>query len=393
MTRTRTSLAVAVATLFAAALVILPATSASAATVTTTIAGVTYEGDDTAVAAGATVTAYSGAATSIAIPSTVTIGANIYTVVAIGNGAFDTDPGGHNSGSQLTSVTLPSTLVSIADNGFARNNLTSVTIPNSVTSLGGGAFFDNAIASLTIGSGITAIPAAGFTTNALTSLVIPNTVTSIGGDAFSGNPLLTSVTFGNSLSFIDHDAFTNSPFTTLTFPASVTSIGTHAFNGTNTLTDVRFNGNAPAVPGGEPFYDPALPSAPTVHFLWRNTGFTTPTWQGYPSVAIALVEFNGNGGSAPATEEVEVGDTATDPGASSRPGRVFSGWFTAATGGTRYNFSSAVAGDVLLFAQFEALAATGTDINPVYPIGAGALVLGGIALAVFGRRRAAAHRR
>ena len=392
MTRTRTSLAVAIAALFAAALVILPATAASAATVTTTIAGVTYEGDDTAVGAGATVISYSGAGGAVAIPATVTIGADIYSVVAVAFGAFDPTDGATTATGLLTSVTLPNTLVSIGGNGFARNALTSVTVPNSVTTLDGAAFYDNNITSLTLGTGVAVIGAAAFALNDFTSLTIPNTVTDIGADAFAGISSLTSLTLGNAVASIGQSAFEASPLTTVTFPASLTSLGVTSFNNAGTLITARFNGDAPVIVAGSSLGSPALPGAPTVEYLWRNTGFTSPTWQGYPSVAIALIEYDGNGGSAPATEEVEVGDTATDPGASSRPGRVFAGWFTAATGGTEFDFSSAVAGDVLLFAQFETLAATGTDINPVFPVGAGILVLGGIALAVFGRRRVAAHR-
>ncbi len=388
MNRTRTALVTGAVALLVAALTLLPTSVASAATVTTVIGGVTYSADDTNVAAGASAVSYAGAGGALVIPSTVTIGVDVYSVVAVADEAFDPLGGGATATGLLASVTLPSTLESIGSNAFARNALTSITIPDSVTSLGGGAFFGNALTSITLGAGISVIPISAFAVNpTLTSLTLPNTVTSIGVAAFEGDSSLSSVVIPSSVTVIGDRAFNGTALSSVRIPDSVTFMGDQVFI-SPTLTTVRFDGDVPTL-GTAPFG--ANPGAPTVSFLWRNTasGFTTPTWAGYPSVAIALVEFDGNGGSTPSTQEVAVGAPAANPGPSSRPGYGFTGWFTAATGGSQYNFSTPVTADVALFAQFGLLPAMGTDVSPVVPIGAGLMLIGGLAFVALARRRSA----
>ena len=68
-----------------------------------------------------------------------------------------------NGATQLTSIILPNSLLSIGDYCFSECGLTSIVIPDSVTSIGEGAFED---------------------CQGLTSLNIPNSISYIGGDAF-----------------------------------------------------------------------------------------------------------------------------------------------------------------------------------------------------------------
>jgi hypothetical protein len=91
-------------------------------------------------------------------------------------------------------------------------------------------------------------------------VTIPASVTSIGSGAFYGCSGLTSVTI----------------------PASVTSIGDGAFDGCSELTSAVFLGNAPSRDWGGGF-DLAA-SGFTVYFFNGKTGFTSPTWRGYPAV-------------------------------------------------------------------------------------------------------------
>jgi hypothetical protein len=95
---------------------------------------------------------------------------------------------------QLTSITLPNTLISIGNEAFYYcNTLISIAIPESVKYIGHYAFYD---------------------CEKITSIVVPNSVSSIGDCAFSGCKGLSSISI----------------------PESVTSIGQYAFNGCSSLT-------------------------------------------------------------------------------------------------------------------------------------------------------------
>jgi hypothetical protein len=130
------------------------------------------------------------------------------------------------------------TVIGIGERAFEYcSGLTSVTIPDSVTSIGNYAFY-------------------GCTS--LTSVTIPDTVASIGNYAFVFCSGLTSVTIGNR----------------------VTSIGEGAFLFCTGLTRAYFNGNAPSM-GDYVFQN--CSSNFTVCYTAESTGFTTPTWYGYPA--------------------------------------------------------------------------------------------------------------
>ena len=123
----------------------------------------------------------------------------------------------------------------------------------------------------------------------LTSVTIPNSVTSIGDAAFGFCTGLTSVTIGNSVTSIGVEAFYNcSSLTSVTIPNSVTSIGAAAFQYCYGLTKANFLGNAPSI-GADVFSSCA--STFSICYVAGATGFTTPTWNGYP--AAVCVDFAG----------------------------------------------------------------------------------------------------
>lgn len=165
--------------------------------------------------------------------------------------------------SNLVSVTLPNTLISI-DTGvfFGCSGLASVTIPNSVTSIGDYAFWDCiGLTSITIPSSVTSIGYGAFRgCNGLTSVTIPNSVTSIGRRAFSECSGLTSVTIGNSVTSIGSYAFSFCLFitpVTITIPSSVTSIGDHAFYWGNVTSVYVLRAAIPLTTLGSSAFNPA----------------------------------------------------------------------------------------------------------------------------------------
>jgi hypothetical protein len=135
-------------------------------------------------------------------------------------------------------VTIPSSVTSIGEEAFAYcTGLTNVTIPNSVKSLGKWAFIN---------------------CSGLTSVTIPSSVTNIGYGAFAYCTDLTNVTI----------------------PNSVTSIEYGAFSGCTGLSRAYFNGNAPSM--GSSVFEYCASNF-TVCYTTGSTGFTTPTWYGYPA--------------------------------------------------------------------------------------------------------------
>jgi uncharacterized repeat protein (TIGR02543 family) len=347
--------------------------SASAASVTVTIDGFTYEADDSNIAAGATITVYDPASgLEVAIPAKVVISGTEYDVKTIGPSAFPSD------------------------------GLTSVTIPDSVTTISNGAFYNNK----------------------LTSVTIPDSVITIGQSAFNTN-LLTSVSIGNSVTTIDSRAFQSNQLTSVTIPKSVTFLGHRSF-ASNLLEGVKFLGSPPGLDDNQVFAS----STPVVGYYWRYAearftgGFTTPTWyENLNTNPFALVVFDTAGGStAPADQEYDLGDLdpdlVTQPTDPARAGFIFQGWYTAETGGVKWDFTAVlnddnltgvpVTADLTLYAQWaqdspqqdspqqdspqrvQELPPTGSD--PAVPLGAAsALLLLGAGMLLLRKRIAPRH--
>ena len=189
---------------------------------------------------------YSG---EVVIPSSITVEGKEYTVINIGNRAFEGCKG-------LTSVTIPNSVTSIGENAFGGcYRLTSVTIPNSVTKIGMSAFAGcSGLTSVTVGNSVTSIgDGAFYGCIGLTSVTIPNSVTSIGSSVFGYCSGLTSVTIPNSVTSIGGYAFERcSGLTSVTIPNSVTSIGNNTFQKCSGLTSVTIPNSVTSI-GGSAF--------------------------------------------------------------------------------------------------------------------------------------------
>lgn len=203
----------------------------------------------------------------VKIPETVTYGGVTYRVTSIVGSTFQ-------GNTELTSVTIPNTIVSIGQQAFnGCTGLTALTIPASVSAIGQNAFdgcsnltsfvvdkdnkiFDsrdncNALINtraneLVAGFNNTVIPntvtkigANAFSSREITSIVIPNSVTSIGSQAFFCCEKLKTVTLSNNLKTIGHDAFASCvSLESIYLPATLTKIDEYAFRDCKSLKEI-----------------------------------------------------------------------------------------------------------------------------------------------------------
>ena len=169
--------------------------------------------------------------------------------------------------SDLTSITIPNSVIHIGNNTFYHcSSLKSIIIPESVTSIGDYTFveceelteiylcsnnafgdlygdivilYDKAVDGCVIFDN--EIIAVTDPTN-MTSVVIPECVTIIGWQAFKGCTALASVTIPESITSIESNAFIGcTRLTDITIPSSVTSIEEDAFDSCSSLTSVTLN--------------------------------------------------------------------------------------------------------------------------------------------------------
>lgn len=126
----------------------------------------------------------------------------------------------------------------------------AVTIPEGVTVVNNSAFYQRSgVTSVTLPSTLLTIGNSSFRGTSITSISIPINVTSIGILAFSivQSVNVTSVTFADNskLTTIGDYAFQYTDFTTITIPALVTSIGLDIFNLNTSLSSIYFLGPKP----------------------------------------------------------------------------------------------------------------------------------------------------
>ncbi|PKM49401.1 MAG: hypothetical protein CVV02_16180 [Firmicutes bacterium HGW-Firmicutes-7] len=209
--------------------------------------------------------------TDVIIPSEI----DGIAVEHIGEDAFNGSGGKGSSGTPITSVIIPDSVISIGRSGFASNQLISIIIPGSVTNLGDYAFFRNPITEFniphsvdTIGENVfyecselakftvdsnnnnyASIDGVLFSKDETTllqypyaktgSYSIPDHVSDISEEAFWNCRKLTDIAIPDSVKNIGTGAFYSCiELTNITLPDSITSIGASVFSSCTGLTEV-----------------------------------------------------------------------------------------------------------------------------------------------------------
>ena len=206
------------------------------------------------------------------------------TVVSIGELAF-----AHNQ--QLSEVRFSKNLATMGKSAFCDClNLKNVTLPSSLVEVPYGAFMASAVESVVFEEGIKVIGEHAFYGTALLSVDLPASVQTVEDGAFGDCIGLQSVTLREGLISVGNYAFggrgASTPCNKLTqivIPNTVTNITQDAFFGDTLLTSVKFEGNAPVAYQTDTVRDEYTKENYTVYYHEGATGFTSPTWCGYPT--------------------------------------------------------------------------------------------------------------
>ena len=188
----------------------------------------------------------------------------------------------------------------------------AVTIPEGITAIADSAFYlKSGVTSVSLPSTLLTIGNSSIRGTSITSINIPVNVTSIGVLAFSiaASVNVTSVTFADNskLTTIGDYAFQYTDFTTITIPAGVTNIGTGIFDANNDLLSVYFLGPAPTTTnanslnrgGSNGFVPNVYVTSSNRTGIWADPGVGTTTWLGAavaspPDAPTSLASTGGN---------------------------------------------------------------------------------------------------
>ncbi len=210
------------------------------------------------------------------------------SLTSIGSSAFRNCSGFNGA------LMLPSNLTRIPYAGFhgCTGFTGPLTIPSIVTAIGSYAFANCSgfAGSLTLPSGLTDLQDYAFSNcvGLTGSLLIPSGVTTIGDYVFQGCRGFTgSLTILDGVRAIEAGAFSGcSNLTTVCFPSSlIWLLGDQAFANCISLEQAYFESDIPDSIGTDVFLNAA--SGFKVYYGAGSTGFSSPSWQGYPSQGIS----------------------------------------------------------------------------------------------------------
>lgn len=153
------------------------------------------------------------------------------------------------SGGALEAVVLPEGIESLANSAFQdQTNLKTIKLPSTLVSIGDNAFQGSRLTEITIPEGVTTIGYEAFRGAHLSGeLTIPKNVTSIGYHAFDGITKITSLVWNTNLT-LSKEAFSFCPeLTTVTINGNVSSFDAEITVSCQSLKTVTFT-SVTAVP-------------------------------------------------------------------------------------------------------------------------------------------------
>lgn len=169
-----------------------------------------------------------------------------YAVIYIGDYAF-------SSCDELTSVTMPNTVLSIGKSAFQScENLTRVSMTSSIKEIKSSAFQEcSSLVSITIPNSVGIIDDAVFkdcTSLKTVTIVSSSQITSIGNLAFANCENLTNLTYQSNLASIGDMAFANcKSLENVRFSNTTTVIGKYAFAYCKSLKSVSLSNNVTSI--------------------------------------------------------------------------------------------------------------------------------------------------
>ena len=136
-------------------------------------------------------------------------------------------------------------------------------------------------------------------------------------------------------------------------------------SGEDTTTITPPSGGVPVIPNGDGSF--TIPGGSTVADK-NGDEYTYPPEGGSLDqdgtvVYTVTVTFDSQGGSEVASKDINVNNPVEEPANPTRSGYSFRGWYTAASGGERWDFTKPVAADMTLYAQWSWINVGG----PTYP--------------------------
>lgn len=278
-----------------------------------------------------TITGYKGTDPNVIIPDKI----EGYPVTKIGDNAFKS--------SSLTNITIPNGATSIGNYAFSSSSLKSIDISESVTSIGDYAFYHcKSLNSVNIPSNVTSLGSYVFGyCSSLTSVNLgdPTQLTTIPDYAFYECKGLTDIVLPKGLKTIEHDAFSYcSMLDSITIPSTVTTIGEAAFYYCSALATIKYNGtdwNDISVNWSYNFrlqnavQNNGIKYRRTIKFHTNTTTTTIPNQTVYDSEYV--------------TKPTE---------ALTKDGYLFDGWYTDEACTNKFEFETAVSGNLDLYAKW-----------------------------------------